>query len=314
MWAVITLTIYKEDCRKFNIFLNGVNEKEIELANKILKTSFPLNDIAINQRGIILNKFDNGDLIVIGGNEIDRYRIRGIRGQISSNKIKDDKAYIKNNSILVQGIVSHIENPTDHIKITAMIPQNKDFIIVDNLNQLIIKDEYSNYLIWCLLNSKLINWYAYRFIYGKSVRTMRFDNPTTAKIPIANSIKENSILTKKAEKMIELNKNLFDETQNALELIELEYKPKKISQKLENFYRLGLNPFLDELQKQGVKLSLSQKEDLIGWYKNKSELLNGIKTQIETLDKEIDQEVYKLYGLTDDKIKIVEGAENLLQL
>lgn len=28
-----------------------------------------------------------------------------------------DQAYIKDNSVLVQNIVAHIENPTDHIKI-----------------------------------------------------------------------------------------------------------------------------------------------------------------------------------------------------
>ena len=35
-----------------------------------------------------------------------------------------------------------------------------------------------------LLNSDLINWYVYRFIYGKAVRTMHFDNVVTNKIPI----------------------------------------------------------------------------------------------------------------------------------
>ena len=108
--------------------------------------------------------------------------------------------------------------------------------------------------------------------------------------------------------MIELNKKLHEESQNALELIELEYKPKKLTQKLENFYTLGLNPFLDELQKQGAKLSLSKKEELIAWYKEKSNLLNCIKTQIQNLDNEIDKEVYELYGMTDEEIKIIESS------
>jgi type II restriction/modification system DNA methylase subunit YeeA len=32
-----------------------------------------------------------------------------------------------------------------------------------------------------------------------------------------------------------------------------------------------------------------------------------LKPKIDTTDKEIDQNVYKLYELTDDEIKIVEG-------
>lgn len=63
---------------------------------------------------------------------------------------------------------------------------------------------------------------------------------------------------------------------------------------------------MEELEKQKVKLSLTPKEELINWYKNKSEQLNKIKEQIDTLDSAIDQEVYKLYNLTDEEIKIIE--------
>ncbi|MBQ5498143.1 MAG: hypothetical protein IIT71_06245, partial [Acetobacter sp.] len=159
--------------------------------------------------------------------------------------------------------------------------------------------------------------------------------------PIPNATKEQqNSLSLKAEKMIELNKRLHEETQKALELIKLEYKPKKISQKLEVFYTLGVNPFIEELDKLGVmtpsaepagktswakpteksqsksqsrdttrasKLTLSQKEELISWYKTKSEQLNKIKSEIDTLDHEIDQEVYKLYNLTPEEISIIEG-------
>ena len=35
----------------------------------------------------------------------------------------------------------------------------------------------------------------------------------------------------------------------------------------------------------------------------------AIKNGIDKTDKEIDQMVYQLYGLTDEEIKIVEGIE-----
>ena len=107
--------------------------------------------------------------------------------------------------------------------------------------------------------------------------------------------------------MIELNKQLHNGIDSAIELIKAEYQPKKISKNLEKFYTLGVHPFIEELEKQKVKLSLSQKEELIAWYKEKSEKLNKIQSEIDNLDKTIDQEVYKLYGLTDDEIKIVEN-------
>ena len=186
----------------------------------------------------------------------------------------------------------------------------KNFIGLTNTT--VIFGNNSNYnlkYILALLNSKVLN-FRYKSI-GKQTGSGVFEyfenQISKLPIPIADENQQQS-LAQKAEKMIEVNKKLYDETQKAIELIELEYKPKKLSQKLQSFYTLGLNPFLEELQKHGVKLSLSQKEDLIGWYKNKSKLLNDIKTQIKTLDKEIDQEVYKLYGLTEDEIKIIEEA------
>ena len=129
-----------------------------------------------------------------------------------------------------------------------------------------------------------------------------------AKLPIPNATSEQQqSLASKAEQMIELNKQLYNGFDSALELIKAEYQPKKISQNLEKFYTLGIHPFIEELVKQKVKLSLTQKEELITWYKEKSDKLNKIKQQIDTLDNEIDQEVYKLYNLTVEEIKIIEN-------
>lgn len=41
------------------------------------------------------------------------------------------------------------------------------------------------------------------------------------------------------------------------------------------------------------------KKDFFNWHK--------LKSEIEKTDKKIDEEVYKLYGLTPEEIKTVEG-------
>jgi len=62
-----------------------------------------------------------------------------------------------------------------------------DCIITDTINQIAIKDlNYSQSIIWAILNSKLINWYVYYFIFSKAIRTMHFDNAVTDRIPIAH--------------------------------------------------------------------------------------------------------------------------------
>jgi type II restriction/modification system DNA methylase subunit YeeA len=50
----------------------------------------------------------------------------------------------------------------------------------------------------------------------------------------------------------------------------------------------------------------SIKEDERNFKNDKKEVLE-IQNQINQTDKEIDQMVYKLYDLTQDEIKIVEG-------
>jgi hypothetical protein len=117
--------------------------------------------------------------------EIDKYGIRDIKGYIDNINMISEKAKIHANSILVQNIIAHITKPYDHIKIIACIPSQQDIALVDTINQITITSfGFSNSFIWALLNSKLLNWYAYLFIFAKAIRTMHFDNTVTERIPI----------------------------------------------------------------------------------------------------------------------------------
>ena len=187
---------------------------------------------------------------------------------------------------------------------------NVGYYDLNNVHNLIPTDEiYSNLnFLVTVLNSKLMD-FAYKFLVPEAGRVFaEVKAVNLAKLPIPNATPEQQqSLASKAKPMMELNKQLYNGFDSALELIKAEYQPKKISQNLEKFYTLGIHPFIEELEKQKVKLSLTQKEELITWYKEKSDKLNKIKQQIDTLDIEIDQEIYKLYNLTDEEIKIIEN-------
>jgi hypothetical protein len=195
---------------EFGFFPNGLLKSEIELGQKISKIGLFLKDVATNSRGCLLqdNLKDKGEIKVIGGKEIDRYGIRGIKGFISNEEKILDKCTIKHNSILAQNIVAHLTNPIDHIKIIGCLPDsNNNFVITDTINQISIQDdEYSREVIWALFSSTLINWYVYFFIYGKAIRTMHFDNNATDRIPIPQ-VSENNPLTKRVQKVLALKKN-----------------------------------------------------------------------------------------------------------
>ena len=304
-------TIKKYTFEKYGFFLNNISNTELEIANKLTQSDFYLNDISNNTRGGMLQKFvaDHGDLDVIGGAEIQRSGVIGTKGKIERHIIERDiKSQIKNNSILVQNIVAHIENPVDHIKITACLPEKNDLIILDTINQIQIQQGYSNKLIWILLNSKLMNWYAYRFIFGKAIRTMHFDSPVTSRIPLRKLTPAGQEpYIKIADKLIAQHKQLKEKSGIFQSRIKSNFAIEKISTKLETFHEHDFKTFVAELKKQKVSPTLKQQDEWEEYFNSYKKEINDLQAEIAKTDKEIDRMVYKLYGLTEEEIRVVEG-------
>jgi hypothetical protein len=304
-------SINKNKARNFGFFLNAISNNEITIADKINSTNLYLNDISKNQRGAMLQQFikDTGTIEVIGGNDINKFGICSIKGKIKDgNSI--EQSFIKENSVLVQNIVAHIENPVDHIKIIACIP-DKNFLLLDTINQISVNEPYSSSYVWCLLNSKLINWYLYRFVYAKAIRTMHFDNGVTAKIPVAElSEEKQQPFIIKADIMLEQNKNLQQLQAAFLSFIQADLKPQKLSNKLQRYYDLSWDDFKTELKKSKVDLnkthSLNKVREWQVLFEYEKQQALVIKTLIDQTDKEIDNMVYELYGLTAEDIAIIE--------
>ncbi len=255
-----------------------------------------------------------GGLGIYTGMFIFRHKTRKWYFQIGvpsfKEKIIDDKkSFINDNSLFVQNIVSHIENPTPHIKITACITERTDFAIVDTINQITLNENYNPKVFWLLLNSRLVNWYVYRFILGKAIRTIHFDNSLTARIPISQNIENNQKrLIEKADIMLELNKKFHEQSSRFLQRMIDNYELEKPNKKLKKFWELDFGDFVREMRKKGATVALSTQDELQDYFeKNKSELLE-LDTQIKSTDAEIDTMVYELYGLNDEEIKIIENS------
>ncbi len=81
-----------------------------------------------------------------------------------------------------------------------------------------------------------------------------------------------------------------------------------LPKKLQDWYVLSFAEFIKELEKKKIKLSLSQKAEWEDYFLEEQKKAIVLKTKIDTTDKEIDQMVYELYGLTPEEIKIVENS------
>lgn len=188
--------INKNTYKEFGFYLNAVSNDELNIAYKMNSSKKYINDYCINKRGVGCQKYCVEDInsneeyyFVLGGKHINRYYYPNIiKGYVEKKYIVNDKGLIKNNSILVQNLVAHIMNPVPHIKIIAMtssILDNKDkYILVDKVNQLENISNLDTRFILSIVNSKLISWYSYRFIFGLAIRTVQFDNPATLRIPM----------------------------------------------------------------------------------------------------------------------------------
>ncbi len=83
---------------------------------------------------------------------------------------------------------------------------------------------------------------------------------------------------------------------------ELDALPKK----LQEWHLLTFSDFVKELGKKRIKLTLSEEAEWEDYFLQEKDTAQIIKSEIEKTDKEIDQLVYTLYGLTPEEIEIVE--------
>jgi hypothetical protein len=182
---------------------------------------------------------------------------------------------------------------------------NRSNIAIVKREELIISLKY----VVTILNSQLM---AYYFVKNtaKSVRKMfpKIILNDLRKFPFKEiSETEQQPFVNKADTILKLNENLKNVSSKFIGLLQTELSIKKLTKKIDNWHYLEWIDFEKELKRIKRVLKGEQKED---WYERfnrlKSEIQN-LKTQIDKIDKEIDQMVYELYGLTAEEIQIVEN-------
>lgn len=112
----------------------------------------------------------------------------------------------------------------------------------------------------------------------------------------------------KANQMLSLTKELKDVSQRFHRTLQRKFGVDGLSKKLQEYYLSSYSTFIAELNKKKIKLSLSQEAEWEDYFLEESKKAFDLKTKIEITDKGIDQLVYKIYGLTEDEIRIIEQS------
>ncbi len=210
-----------------------------------------------------------------------------------------------------------IREITGHFPHSLISTYSEDIYLFNMSNIAIIEKEKSKYslkFILVLLNSTLMSYYFVKNT-AKSVRKLfpKIILNDLRKFPIKQvSIDTQKPFIVKADFILTLNKDFQALSHKFSTYFSKQYKIEKLTGKLEKWYDLEFTDFIKELNKSIKNVGGSQlsKKDELDWmdvfeeYKMKAQEL---KSEIDKTDKEIDQMVYELYGLTEDEIKIVEG-------
>ncbi|MBP7898649.1 N-6 DNA methylase [Candidatus Gracilibacteria bacterium] len=115
-------------------------------------------------------------------------------------------------------------------------------------------------------------------------------------------------LVKKVDTMIRLRNELYEKTQQVIQIITTECSIEQWPSKLKEFWMLVWNDFLKALKLKNI--SLQKKQELLEYFEKSKEDLSPIADQIDQLQQEIDEMVFDLYGLTKEEKEIVRKASS----
>ena len=190
------------------------------------------------------------------------------------------------------------------MEINATMDTNK-YLCNDKVNIIFeIDSNYSMEFVLALLNSKLVNkWFKKIYTSGLEIKINQL---RTIPVPIISKEDQQPFIDL-ADRMLSLNKDLQTKRARFLRRLQDNMPEVKVTGALETFDSLDFAGFVAELKKQKIKLSLVQQDEWEEYFGQYKAALNEVSAQISATDKEIDERVYALYGLTEDEIKTIEG-------
>ena len=110
-----------------------------------------------------------------------------------------------------------------------------------------------------------------------------------------------------ANQMLSFNSQLQKKRSRFLRRLSENFEGMKITSALQSFDQIDFKAFVAELKKQKIKLTLTQQDEWEDYFNQYRDACQQLSTQIAQTDKEIDQRVYDLYGLTEEEKQTIES-------
>ena len=180
----------------------------------------------------------------------------------------------------------------------------------------------NNKTLLCLLNSKIVWEFLKSICVVRSGGYIEVKPQYFEQIPIP-LLKNEEQFDNKATEIISYVNELQNIDGKFYKYLSSYFNLQKLSKKLQNWHELEFGDFIKELNKaikannkllvkDGLEaIPTLTKKDEFEWldlFEENKQKAQELQSQINQTDKEIDQMVYELYGLTEDEIAIVEEA------
>jgi len=225
-----SISIDKKYIELTDSFILHGNIKEFEIFKKMNSSSKYLSEITKTSRGLPLQKYLTNKKTkypIIKGKTISRFNYSFADEYLPEDVIEKNHSKIKflqQPKVISQRIVAHVTKPKDHIIMMSALDK-EGHLTIDTVENTVLTDRnYSLEFILCLLNSKLVSWYAYRYIFSKAIRTMDLDDYYVGKIPLPTTKVDNKLffdiineMALAQKKLLELGDKITEE-KNKLEL------------------------------------------------------------------------------------------------
>ena len=169
-----------------------------------------------------------------------------------------------------------------------------------------LNDSFKVKFLLVIMNSRLLN-FLYQIIVPEIWKTFsEVKIVNLKKLPIKNiPLSEQTPFIEKADFMLEHNKIMWEKVQKFLSRVQWTFELEKLSKKLQKFYELTFEEFLKELKKKKVVLSLKDQDEWQDYFDSYKKEVSEIKAEIDACDREIDEMVFDLYGLSEEERGVV---------
>lgn len=221
---------------------------------------------------------------------------------------REQEYFDKKPKILIQNTRNERLKP----RIVATIDE-KGLYGTQGLNFIVATSNYNIYSFLGLLNSKLID-----YLFSTKFLNLAIKADYLKKLKFPKNLATNGI-GNYAQDLSELNNSLSRLVNKFISLFQTKFEINKLTNKLKSWYDLDFGDFFKELEKarkmsskekgrEYSKLTLSEEAEWMQYFNEQKQKANKLKEEIHKTDKEIDQMVYELYGLTKEEIEIVENS------